>query len=254
MGQPLFRIFVSSTYIDLIQYRKAAEKAINDLRQKYEGMEYMGARPEEPLSACLQEIEDCDLMIGIYACHYGHIPDGSEFSITEQEYHHAVKCGKPCLCYFVDEDYDWPLKMNKDTDRARAALTAFKAKIAKAHVKAPFEEPLRLENNILGDLGAWLAHNRPQFRKSDIKPGQDAGKIYREAISEKYKTLSMIGFNRSFDMEHIYIPLTVHADAAAHISGREDSMAGKMGRSLKAEDLLDLPKKVAVVLGAMLLT
>lgn len=34
----LFRVFVSSTYIDLIDYRKAAEKAINDLGQKFEGM------------------------------------------------------------------------------------------------------------------------------------------------------------------------------------------------------------------------
>ena len=42
MNNPLFRIFVSSTYLDLIDYRRAAEKAINDLGQKYEGMEYMG--------------------------------------------------------------------------------------------------------------------------------------------------------------------------------------------------------------------
>ena len=34
MKEPLFRVFVSSTYIDLIEYRKAAEKAINDQRQK----------------------------------------------------------------------------------------------------------------------------------------------------------------------------------------------------------------------------
>ena len=43
MNRILFRIFVSSTYIDLINYRKAAENAINDKGQKYEGMEYMGA-------------------------------------------------------------------------------------------------------------------------------------------------------------------------------------------------------------------
>ena len=39
MSKSLFRIFVSSTYIDLIDYRMAAEKAINDLGQKYDGME-----------------------------------------------------------------------------------------------------------------------------------------------------------------------------------------------------------------------
>ena len=86
MNKPLFRIFVSSTYVDLIEYRKAAEKAINDQRQKYEGMEYMGAMAEEPTQACLDLVEKCDLFIGIYAWRYGYIPKSSDISITEEEY------------------------------------------------------------------------------------------------------------------------------------------------------------------------
>lgn len=39
MKKPLFRVFVSSTYFDLIDYRKAAEQAINDLNQKYDGFQ-----------------------------------------------------------------------------------------------------------------------------------------------------------------------------------------------------------------------
>lgn len=99
MNKPLFRIFVSSTYVDLIDYRQAAEKAINDQGQKYDGMDYMGAMAEEPVTACLELVEKCDLFIGIYAFRYGHIPDGSELSITEQEYRYAIKKDKPCLLF-----------------------------------------------------------------------------------------------------------------------------------------------------------
>ena len=74
MSKPLFHIFVSSTYVDLVEYRQAAEKAINDQGQKYEGMEYLGAMAEEPTKACLDLVEKCDLFIGIYAWRYGHIP------------------------------------------------------------------------------------------------------------------------------------------------------------------------------------
>jgi hypothetical protein len=159
MNKPLFRIFVSSTYIDLIDYRRAAEKAINDLGQKYEGMEYMGARDAEPTKACLDLVEQCQLFIGIYAWRYGYIPDGSEFSITEQEYRYAKELHIPCLCYFVDEDFDWKPKLIEIS--AQEKLRQFKNKIAKEHVRANFKEPLNLENNIIRDLSNWLADNRP---------------------------------------------------------------------------------------------
>ena len=110
MNKSLFRIFVSSTYEDLIPYRNAAEQAINDLGQKYDGMEYMGAMDEEATTACREMVEQCDLFVGIYAWRYGFIPDGSNFSITEQEYQFAKDLGRPFLCYFVNEDFPWTPK------------------------------------------------------------------------------------------------------------------------------------------------
>lgn len=132
--KPLFRVFVSSTYIDLVEYRKAAEKAINDQRQKYEGMEYLGAMDKEPTKACLDLVEDCNLFIGIYAWRYGHVSDGAEISITELEYQHAKKLGIPCLCYFVDEDFPWQRKFI-ETGPAEEKLKRFKSQISKEHVR-----------------------------------------------------------------------------------------------------------------------
>lgn len=245
----LFRIFVSSTYVDLVDYRKAAEKAINDQDQKYEGMEYIGAVDQEPMMACLDLVEKCDLFIGIYAWRYGHIPDGGSVSITEQEYRHASKLGRPCLCYFVDEDLPWQRKFI-ETGAAEDKLRHLKSSIAKEHVRATFREPLHLENNIIRDLSMWLAANRPALKREALKPGEDPVETYKQAIAEKYAHLTMIGFKRSFVMDDIYIPLTVHVDADHRLDRRQDKMMEKFaGRSLKAEDLIELPENVTVVLG-----
>ncbi len=247
--QPLFRVFVSSTYIDLVEHRKAAEKAINDQRQKYEGMEYMGAKNDEPTQACLDLVEQCDLFIGIYAWRYGTVPEGSEFSITEQEYQHAKKLGLPCLCYFVDEDFPWQRKFI-ETGAAEEKLKRFKSQIAKEHVKANFKEPLTLENNILRDLSNWLADHRPDLKREALKPGEDPVVMYKKAVAEKYAYLTMIGFKRSLAMDNLYIPLTMHVDPESRFGRRQDELVEKLAtRSLKAEDLLALPEKAAVVLG-----
>lgn len=249
MKTELFRIFVSSTYIDLVAHRKAAEKAINHLGQKFEGMEYLGARDEEPTRACLELVEKCDLLIGIYAWRYGQVPEGAAISITEQEYQHAKKLGLPCLCYFVDEDFDWKPKFIEAGAPAEK-LKQFKNQISTEHVRASFKEPVTLENNILRDLSDWLTKHRPALKHEALKPGEDPVTMYKKALAEKYATLSMIGFKRRFAMDSIYIPLTVHVDPESRFDRRQDELIEKLAaRSLKAEDLVDLPDKVAVVLG-----
>jgi hypothetical protein len=68
------KIFLSSTYVDLIEYRQAATEALERLGQQVGRNESFGAQPVEPSDACLSEIEDCDRFVGIYAHRYGYIP------------------------------------------------------------------------------------------------------------------------------------------------------------------------------------
>jgi formylglycine-generating enzyme required for sulfatase activity len=249
MNKPLFRIFVSSTYIDLIDYRRAAEKAVNDLGQKYEGMEYMGAMDKEPTTASLDLVEKCDLFIGIYAWRYGYIPDGSDISITEQEYRCAKELHIPCLCYFVAEDFPWIRKFI-ETGSAEEKLKQFNNTVSKDHVRDKFTTAESLQYNLVRDISKWLADNRPELNLDALKPGEDPVKMYLKAIAEKYATLTMIGFKRSFAMDSIYIPLTVHIDPEFRSGCQPEQIGEKLlERSLKAEDLVNLPGKTAVVLG-----
>ena len=91
------KVFISSTYKDLIDYRAAAIRAVEGTNYQASKMEVFGARPDEPLDACLKEVEESDLFIGIYAHRYGYIPEGSDISITEMEYIHAKKLGNPFI-------------------------------------------------------------------------------------------------------------------------------------------------------------
>jgi len=79
-------------------------------------------------------LERCDLVLGIYAYRYGFIPEGSDVSITEQEYLYAKSKDKPVLCFVVDEDHLWsPKMMEKDPGKIKK-LEDFKAKVLKEKV------------------------------------------------------------------------------------------------------------------------
>jgi hypothetical protein len=68
-------------------------------------MEKFGARPQEPCRACLDEVEESDLFVGVYAHRYGFIPPDSKVSITEAEFEHATALRRPTFCFLVEKGY-----------------------------------------------------------------------------------------------------------------------------------------------------
>jgi hypothetical protein len=123
------RIFLSSTYIDLVAYRVAAAKALEQLGQQVGRMEIFGARPDEPTKACLGEIDKCSLFVGIYAHRYGFTPEQSQISITEQEFEHARQRRKQIFCFLAEDNHPWPPAFVED-GKARERLQQFKTILA----------------------------------------------------------------------------------------------------------------------------
>jgi hypothetical protein len=149
------RVFLSSTYEDLIQHRSLAAQAIERLGQDTRRMEVFGARPQQPTEACLREIDSCELFLGMYAHRYGFVPEGSELSITEMEYQHATNCGKPTFCYVINKSHPWPPSM-MEGDPGRARLTRFKESIQKYVVRDTFTTPEDLAMKVASSLGLYL--------------------------------------------------------------------------------------------------
>ncbi len=163
------KIFLSSTYIDLVEYRKAAHNALERLGQEVGRMEIFGARNEEAKTVALDQLEKSDLVVGIYAHRYGFIPESSDISITEQEYVYAKNKDKPVLCFVVDEDLVWPPKMiEKDAEKIKK-LEDFKVKILKEKVVDFFTTPSDLAMRIATSVHNFLEENKPLIKASSPK-------------------------------------------------------------------------------------
>jgi hypothetical protein len=60
-----FNVFVCSTFDDLEQEREAVLDAIRRVQQRHNAMEFFGARPEQPINVCLEEVRKSDLLVVI---------------------------------------------------------------------------------------------------------------------------------------------------------------------------------------------
>jgi hypothetical protein len=122
-------------------------------------MEIFGAQPSEPLKACVSEVDECDLFVGIYAHRYGHVSPDSQRSITEQEFRRALRQRKPLFCYLIDDRYDWPTHFIEPEPGA-SKLLAFKRAVRKSLVVDSFSEPLDLAVKVATAVGRHLLRNQ----------------------------------------------------------------------------------------------
>ena len=173
------KVFLSSTYKDLIEYRAKASQAIERLGQQGIRMEVFGARPEEVTTASLEEVALSDAFIGIYAHRYGTVLTDSQISITELEFNYAKEKKKPVFCFVVDEDFPWPPR-HVEGEPGQSKLKAFKDRI-----KTPsdtFKTPEDLAYKIASSLGRFLITSKV---KADL-----------EEISKKHYTSTESGRNQ----------------------------------------------------------
>lgn len=96
MTDKKYQVFISSTYTDLVDERKAVEETIIRSGDFPVGMEAFPAADEEQFEFIKTIIDKCDYYILIIAGRYGsRAPDG--LSYTEKEYRYAVENGIPVL-------------------------------------------------------------------------------------------------------------------------------------------------------------
>ena len=154
------RIFISSTYKDLIDHREAVSDVLMRMKRQFSAMEFFGSRTDEAIPACRKEIEECDILVGIYAWRYGWIPPGGELSITEQEFDIAIELKKSCLCYIVSSQHPWPPSL-VDKGKNAEALENFKTKVSKL-VRSEFTTPDNLAKQVAADVARELAPPRDE--------------------------------------------------------------------------------------------
>ena len=97
------KIFVSSTYTDMIPHRNQIMNALNNFDVEVLGMENFGARKSPPLETCLEELELCDIYLGVIGLRYGSVNEIHDKSYTQIEYEKAVELEKDIKIFLLDE-------------------------------------------------------------------------------------------------------------------------------------------------------
>ena len=166
-----FRVFLCSTYSDLVEEREAVLDVIRRLQLIHDSMEFFGARPNCPLDTCLAEVRSSDIVLVIVGHRYGSLVPGKQRSYTDLEYEEAWRSGKPCLVYFRSDNVPiLPSQMERDPVGI-VALDKLKKRLAERHTIAVFQRPRDLAGAVATDLGRAIIQieEKQNARSLDIR-------------------------------------------------------------------------------------
>jgi tetratricopeptide (TPR) repeat protein len=146
--RPRIRVYLSSTYADLVEFRRRVDETLRTRRYEVVGMETYAAADERPVDRCLLDARECDFYVGIFAWRYGFIPPGYDRSITELEYQAAREAGRDCLIFLLTEDADWP-RNQVERGRGEQQIESLRAELKVRHVVGWFTTPDDLATKVL---------------------------------------------------------------------------------------------------------
>jgi hypothetical protein len=128
------QVFVSSTYQDLIEERRAVIQALLELDCIPAGMEMFPAANEDQWSLIEEVIAQSDYYIVIVGGRYGSTT-AEGVSYTEKEYDYAVEAGLPVLGFVHADPESIPARMSEIDAEAREKLDQFRSKVMSRMVK-----------------------------------------------------------------------------------------------------------------------
>ena len=178
------RIFISSTFEDMVDYRDAAISAITNIEHLPIGMEQFVSSPDKSLDLCLSEVRRCQLFIALVAMRYGSIEENSGKSYSELEYEEALKNGVPVLAFVIDENECPILPKYVDVGENADKLRRFKDKIKQSHNVSWFTSADNLKDLITRSVQKQITEtidaNSANIVASAVQPDYSVGaKLFR---------------------------------------------------------------------------
>jgi len=199
-----FTVFVCSTLSDLSQERKSVLDAIQHLKLQHDSMEFFGARAEQPIETCLQEVRASDILVVIVGFRYGSIVTELGISYTEAEYAEGFRLKKPCLVYMRDENVPILLQHTERDPEKLRLLERWKETLKSRHTVAAFEDGGRLAVRVAADLARTI-HDLEEGAKARAMARPEGGTallpevtdIITEALSQGVAEESLLSAIRS---------------------------------------------------------
>lgn len=148
-------VFLSSTYLDLVEHRKVSIEQIIRRKMIFIGMEHFGADPNNhpPANKIVEEVNKADIYIGIFGVRYGSIDPATGISMTELEYQQAKSSNLRMLLYLIKDTANV-----KVSDLEKDPIKEDKLEKLKTEIKATktvylFETAEDLARQLYEDLG-----------------------------------------------------------------------------------------------------
>lgn len=124
------QVFVSSTYLDLVEERQAVIQTLLQADCFPAGMELFPASDDEKWDLIRRVIDESDYYVLVIGGRYGSTSDDG-LSYTEKEFDYAVAEGKPVMAFLHESPGSISVSKTDITDDAQARLSAFRAKAEK---------------------------------------------------------------------------------------------------------------------------
>lgn len=160
------QVFVSSTYVDLVEERRAVIQALLELDCFPAGMEMFPAANEDQWTLIREVIDLSDYYVVVVGGRYGSV-SAAGISYTEMEYDYAVSQGIPILGFVHADPGSIPAKMTELEPAARENLDAFRAKVMTRMVKE-YRTPEELASVVSRGLIRAMKHTpRPGWVRGD---------------------------------------------------------------------------------------
>lgn len=178
-----YQVFVSSTYIDLINERKELVQALLELDCIPAGMEMFPASNEDQWSLIQRVIDECDYYVLIIGNRYGSLSDDG-ISYTEKEYNYAIEKNIPTLAFLHSEPEELPVKHSELDTGKRSKLDEFRKKVQKKLVKY-YNSPEELGGKVSRALIQLISReDRPGWIRGDSLAGDEARDIIEKLRAE----------------------------------------------------------------------
>lgn len=163
-----YQVFISSTFADLQEERKAIMDAIMDLNCFPAGMEMFPANDSEQFEYIKTIIDDSDYYVLVLAGRYGSVAEDGR-SYTEKEFDYAKEKGIPVLVFVKRDLENIPLNKTDSSEEKMKKLKNFIEKAMKNRLAKYWEDSKELKYEVHSSLSkAFKTHPRTGWVKGNI--------------------------------------------------------------------------------------
>lgn len=163
-----YQIFISSTFVDLEEERKAVMEAIITLDCFPAGMEMFPADNREQFEYIKTIIDDSDYYILIISGRYGSLAEDGK-SYTEKEFDYAIEKGIPVLVFVKNDIGSIPICKTDNDPVKHEKLEKFRERAMKSRMAKYWDDYKDLRYEVNSSLNrAFKTNPRTGWIKGDI--------------------------------------------------------------------------------------